>query len=61
MYGVKPGDGLFVLNCLFVCRFVECGVRFIYFYYCGWDHYGDFVCYMKICCGLIDKLIYVLV
>jgi uncharacterized protein (DUF1501 family) len=33
----------------------ERGVRFIQLYHRDWDHHGDLVHYMNICCGLCDK------
>jgi uncharacterized protein (DUF1501 family) len=61
MYGAKPGDGSFASNCLLARRLAERGVRFIHLYHRGWDHHGDLVRYMKICCGLTDKPTYALV
>ena len=61
MYGAKPGDGSFASNCLLARRLAERGVRFIQLYHRGWDHHGDLVRYMKICCGLTDKPTYALV
>ena len=61
MYGAKPGDGSFASNCLLARRLAERGVRFIHLYHRGWDHHGDLVRYMNICCGLTDKPTYALV
>jgi len=55
MYGAKPGDGSYAYNCLLARRLAERGVRFIHLYHRGWDHHGDLVRYMNICCGLTDK------
>jgi hypothetical protein len=61
MYGAKPGDGSFASNCLLARRLAERGVRFIHLYHRGWDHHGDLVRYMNICCGLTDQPAYALV
>ena len=55
MYGAKPGDGSFASNCLLARRMVERGVRFIQLYHRDWDHHGDLVRYMNICCGHTDQ------
>ncbi len=55
MYGARPGDGSYASNCLMARRLAERGARFIHLYHRGWDHHGDLVRYMKICCGLTDK------
>jgi hypothetical protein len=55
MYGAKPGDGSFASNCLLARRMAERGVRFIQLYHRDWDHHGDLVRYMNICCGLTDR------
>ncbi|MGD9855511.1 MAG: DUF1501 domain-containing protein, partial [Planctomycetaceae bacterium] len=55
MYGAVPGDGSYASNCLLARRLAERGVRFIHLYHRGWDHHGDLVRYMNICCGLTDK------
>ena len=55
MYGAKPGDGSFASNCLLARRMAERGVRFIQLYHRDWDHHGDLVRYMNICCGLTDQ------
>ncbi|MCA9179045.1 MAG: DUF1501 domain-containing protein [Planctomycetales bacterium] len=54
MYGVQGSDGSFAANCLLARRLAQRGVRFIHLYHRGWDHHGDLVHYMKICCGLCD-------
>lgn len=55
MYGAKPGDGSFASNCLLARRLAERGVRFIQLYHRGWDHHGDLVRYMNMCCGFTDQ------
>ncbi|MCB1236977.1 MAG: DUF1501 domain-containing protein, partial [Verrucomicrobiae bacterium] len=55
LYGAKPGDGSYASNCLLARRLAERGVRFIHLYHRGWDHHGDLVKYMNICCGLTDR------
>lgn len=55
MYGAKAPDGTFAANCLLARRMAERGVRFIQLYHRDWDHHGDLVHYMKICCGLCDQ------
>ncbi len=55
MYGAKPGDGSFASNCLLARRMAERGVRFIQLYHRDWDHHGDLVRYMNICCGHTDQ------
>jgi hypothetical protein len=60
-YGAKPGDGSYASNCLLARRLAERGVRFIHLYHRGWDHHGDLVRYMNICCGLTDKPTWALV
>lgn len=54
MYGTSGNDGSFAANCLLARRLAERGVRFIHLYHRGWDHHGDLVRYMKVCCGLCD-------
>ena len=60
LYGAKPGDGSFASNCLLARRMAERGVRFIQLYHRGWDHHGDLVNYMNLCCGLTDRATYAL-
>jgi hypothetical protein len=55
MYGAEGADGSFAANCLLARRLAERGVRFIQLYHRDWDHHGDLVRYMKICCGLCDQ------
>jgi Protein of unknown function (DUF1501) len=55
LYGAKPGDGSFASNCLLARRLAEHGVRFIQLYHRDWDHHGDLVKYMNICCGATDR------
>jgi len=40
MYGVKPGDGTFAMNCLLARKLVENGVRFVQLFDWGWDMHG---------------------
>jgi hypothetical protein len=54
LYGTKGNDGSFAANCLLARRLAERGVRFIQLYHRDWDHHGDLVHYMNICCGLCD-------
>ncbi len=54
-YGAQPGDGSFASNCLLARRLAERGVRFIQLYHRDWDHHGDLVRYMNICCKLTDQ------
>jgi len=55
MYGATPGDGSFASNCLTARRLAERGVRFIQLYHRDWDHHGDLVKYMGICCQATDR------
>jgi hypothetical protein len=55
LYGAKPGDGSFASNCLMARRLAERGVRFIQLYHRDWDHHGDLVKYMNLCCGATDR------
>lgn len=55
LYGVKGPDGSFAANCLMARRLIERGTRFVQLYHRDWDHHGDLVHYMNICCGLCDK------
>ncbi|MCA9084516.1 MAG: DUF1501 domain-containing protein [Planctomycetaceae bacterium] len=61
MYGAVPGDGSFASNCLLARRLAERGVRFIHLYHRGWDHHGDLVRYMNVCCGLTDRATWALI
>jgi uncharacterized protein (DUF1501 family) len=61
MYGATPGDGSFASNCLLARRLAERGVRFIQLYHRGWDHHGDLIRYMNICCPLTDRPTWALV
>jgi hypothetical protein len=54
LYGTQGADGSFAANCLLARRLAERGVRFIQLYHRDWDHHGDLVHYMNICCGLCD-------
>ncbi len=40
MYGVKPGDATFAMNCLLARKLVENGVRFVQLFDWGWDGHG---------------------
>lgn len=53
-YGVQGLDGSFAANCLMARRMLERGVRFVQLYHRGWDHHGDLVPYMEVCCKLCD-------
>ena len=61
LYGAKPGDGSFASNCLTARRLAERGVRFIQLYHRDWDHHGDLVKYMNICCGATDRATWALI
>jgi hypothetical protein len=61
MYGAQPGDGSYASNCLLARRLAERGVRFIHLYHRGWDHHGDLVHFMNICCDLTDRATWALV
>ena len=61
LYGATPGDGSFASNCLTARRLAERGVRFIQLYHRDWDHHGDLVRYMGICCGATDRATWALV
>jgi hypothetical protein len=47
--------GTFAYNCLLARRLAERGTRFIQLYHRDWDHHGDLVHYMNICCGICDR------
>jgi hypothetical protein len=55
LYGTTGTDGTFAANCLVARRLAERGVRFIQLYHRDWDHHGDLVHYMEICCGCCDR------
>ncbi len=55
MYGTQGADGSFAANCLLARRLAERGVRFIQLYHRGWDHHGDLVKYMNMCCDATDR------
>jgi len=40
MYGVKPGEGSFAMNCLLARKLVENDVRFVQLFDWGWDTHG---------------------
>ena len=54
LYGAQSPDGSFAANCLMARRMIERGVRFVQLYHRGWDHHGDLVPYMEVCCRLCD-------
>jgi hypothetical protein len=54
-YGTTGADGSFGANCLLARRLAERGVRFIQLYHRDWDHHGDLVRYMNICCSHTDR------
>lgn len=60
MYGAQPGDGSFASNCLLARRMAERGVRFIQLYHRDWDHHGDLVRFMNICCNATDRAVWAL-
>lgn len=55
LYGTRGADGTFAANCLLARRLAERGVRFIQLYHRDWDHHGDLVKYMHICCKATDQ------
>jgi Protein of unknown function (DUF1501) len=55
LYGATPGDGSFASNCLTARRLLERGTRFVQLYHRDWDHHGDLVKYMNVCCGATDR------
>ena len=61
LYGAIPGDGSFASNCLTARRLAERGVRFIQLYHRDWDHHGDLVKYMNMCCGATDRATWALI
>jgi hypothetical protein len=61
LYGATPGDGSFASNCLTARRLAERGVRFIQLYHRDWDHHGDLVKYMNVCCGATDRATWALI
>ena len=40
LYGVKPGESSYGMNCLLARRLIERGVRFVQLYHTDWDHHG---------------------
>jgi hypothetical protein len=40
LYGAKPGEPSFAMNCLLARRLVERGVRFVTLFHTDWDHHG---------------------
>jgi hypothetical protein len=61
LYGVESPDGSFAANCLMARRLAERGVRFIQLYHRDWDHHGDLVRYMNICCQATDRAAWALI
>jgi hypothetical protein len=55
LYGATPGDGSFASNCLTARRLLERGTRFVQLYHRDWDHHGDLVKYMNVCCKATDR------
>lgn len=55
LYGTQGADGSFAANCLLARRMAERGVRFMQLYHRDWDHHGDLVHYMNICCKHCDR------
>ncbi|WP_439555560.1 DUF1501 domain-containing protein [Dyadobacter sp.] len=41
MYGVKPGQGSFAMNCLLARKLIENDVRFVQLFDWGWDGHGS--------------------
>ncbi len=41
MYGVKPGEGSFAMNCLLARKLIENDVRFVQLFDWGWDGHGS--------------------
>ena len=41
LYGAKPGQPSFAMNCLLARRLVERGVRFVQLFHTDWDHHGN--------------------
>jgi uncharacterized protein (DUF1501 family) len=55
MYGVKPGEGSFAMNCLLARRLIERGVRFVNLYHADWDHHSDVAGGLRDQCGKTDQ------
>jgi hypothetical protein len=55
LYGIEGADGSYAANCLIARRLAERGVRFIQLYHRDWDHHGDLVRYMTLCCKETDR------
>ena len=55
MYGVKPGDASFGMNCLLARRLIERGVRFVNLYHADWDHHSDVAGGLRAKCGETDR------
>ncbi|MFV0446300.1 MAG: DUF1501 domain-containing protein [Planctomycetaceae bacterium] len=55
MYGVKPGEPSFAMNCLLARRLVERGVRFVELFHESWDQHGGLVNGLKANCKATDQ------
>ena len=55
MYGVKPGEASFAMNCLLSRRLIERGVRFVNLYHADWDHHSDVAGGTKAQCAQTDQ------
>lgn len=55
MYGVKPGEPSFALNCLLARRLVERGVRFVELFHESWDQHGGLVKGLEANCKATDQ------
>ncbi|MBX3178258.1 MAG: DUF1501 domain-containing protein [Candidatus Hydrogenedentes bacterium] len=40
LYGAKPGEPSYAMNCILARRLIERGVRFVQLYHTNWDHHG---------------------
>lgn len=40
LYGARPGEPSYAMNCLLARRLLERGVRFVQLYHTNWDHHG---------------------
>ncbi|MCA9085059.1 MAG: DUF1501 domain-containing protein [Planctomycetaceae bacterium] len=55
MYGAKPGEPSFALNCLLARRLIERGVRFVELFHESWDQHGGLVRDLKANCQATDQ------
>ncbi|MCA9175119.1 MAG: DUF1501 domain-containing protein [Planctomycetales bacterium] len=55
MYGAKPGEPSFALNCLLARRLIERGVRFVELFHESWDQHGGLVRDLKANCEATDR------